>query len=104
MTRKSIAIHVGGLQDMGRRFVEAWHKLEKGGRLNAPENVTFTDLDSLLRVMSAKRLEVLRHLRRAGPQSVRRLAGELRRDYKNVHSDVQALIRAGLIIKTRAHE
>jgi hypothetical protein len=36
-------VHVGGLRDMGRRFVDAWHRAEQGERFSET-HVTFLDL------------------------------------------------------------
>jgi len=50
-----------------------------------------------VRVLTGKRLELLRHVRRHRTASVRALAKALGRDDSNVHADVQALMAAGLI-------
>ena len=43
------------------------------------------------------RFELLQHLRERGNLSIRKLAAELHRDYKNVHTDVKELLHIGLI-------
>ena len=50
--------------------------------------------------MTANRLELLRQVHRHAPQSVRALA--LKRDYKRVHEDVEALVKAGLLDRDKA--
>lgn len=99
MTERTLAAHVGTLQDMGRRFVDAWKTAEAGGQGHR-DHVTFLRLDSFMAAMSPKRLELMRHLRRHGPLSVRRLSHELARDYKTVHGEVARLADAGLIERT----
>ncbi len=47
--------------------------------------------------MTPGRWALLRELREKGPLSIRGLAGELGRDYKNVHTDVRRLEAVGLI-------
>lgn len=96
MTDRTLAAHVGTLEDMGRRFIEAWKTAEAGGQ-GARDHVTFLRLESFMAAMSPKRLELMRHLRRNGPLSVRRLSQELGRDYKSVHGEVAKLVDAGLI-------
>lgn len=96
MNAKQIKARIGTLDDMGQRFVAAWKNAEKGGR-DDETHVTFLSLDSFVSVMSPKRVELLRALRRVGPSSVRALAGQVGRDYKSVHSDVALLAGAGLI-------
>ncbi len=99
MTDKQLSVHIGTLADMGDRFVAAWKKLEAGKPVHA-DNVTFIDLASFMTAMSPKRLELMRHLRREGPMSIRRLAQQLGRDYKSVHSETSLLIQTGLIART----
>lgn len=103
MTDQILAAHVGTLEDMGRRFVDAWKAAEAGSEPSR-DHVTFLRLESFMAAMSPRRLELMRHLRRSGPLSVRRLAQELGRDYKSVHGEVAKLVDAGLIERTRDGE
>ena len=96
MTDRSIAVHIASLDDMGKRFVAAW-KAAEAGKPVVRDHVTFLGLDAFMSAMSPKRLELMRHLRKAGPMSVRRLSQELGRDYKSVHGEVARLVDAGLI-------
>ena len=90
-------IHVGdSLEDMGGRFVEAWRRAEKGEA--APErHLSFDSFETLTRILTPKRLQLLRHLHGRPSASVAALARQVGRDYKRVHEDVEALSAAGLI-------
>ena len=103
MTDTAINLHVGSLEAMGARFVAAWKTAEEG-RKPARDHLTFLSLEAFMAAMSPRRLELMRHLRRAGPMSVRRLAGELRRDYKSVHREVAMLTATGLIERRATDE
>lgn len=96
MTESRVNLHIGTLEDMGARFAAAW-KAAAAGRDVAREHVTFLDLGAFMAAMSPRRLDLMRHLRRAGPMSVRRLARELARDYKSVHREVAMLTATGLV-------
>lgn len=96
-----VHISVGTPEDMGRRFVDAWKRAERGEHVQE-EHLTFRDLESLLATLTPKRLELLRYVRHHPAANVKALAVQLRRDYKNVHQDVEALASAGLICKTDA--
>lgn len=98
MKEKQLSVHIGSLADMGDRFVAAWKALEAGKPVHT-DNVTFIDLASFMTAMSPKRLELVRHLRREGPMSIRRLSQQLGRDYKSVHSETSMLVQAGLIVR-----
>ncbi|HEY9783905.1 MAG TPA: hypothetical protein V6D17_00795 [Candidatus Obscuribacterales bacterium] len=85
----------------GNDFVKAWKRAEKGLPPEEPINrLHFTDTATLFKYLSPKRFELLRHLRAAGPLSIRKLAAELHRDYKNVHTDAKDLLYVGLIEET----
>ena len=103
MTERTLAVHIGSLEDMGRRFADAWKSAEAGSDVPR-EHVTFLRLEGFMAAMSPKRLELMRHLRRSGPSSVRRLAMELARDYKSVHGEVARLVDAGLIERADSGE
>ena len=83
----TLQIHVGGtFADTEQRVLDAVARHERG------EDV----------VMTANRLELLRHVHRTPPRSVLALARALGRDYKRVHEDVEALVAAGLLDRSDA--
>jgi predicted transcriptional regulator len=93
-----VKITVGGLmeEDAARRFVDAWHRAERGESVHE-RHLAFESWDALARVLTGKRMELLCYVHRHKVASVRALAKALGRDYSNVHADVQALIAAGLL-------
>jgi predicted transcriptional regulator len=94
-----IKVQIGGPQDMGRRFVDAWKRAEAGD-LTEEAHLTFPDLETLLAALTPKRLHLLRHVRHHPAPSIKALATDLHRDYKNVHRDVDTLTRLGLLART----
>ncbi|MBL6929334.1 MAG: hypothetical protein ISR44_09195 [Rhodospirillales bacterium] len=88
--------HIGNIDDMGERFVDAWERAEAGDDVNE-RHVTFSSWEAMSKAMSGKRLEMLRHLRRHKERSIRSLSLHLKRDYRRVHEDVTILRNAGLI-------
>lgn len=93
-----VKITVGGSfeDEAARRFVDAWHRAERGETFRE-RHLTFESWDALAGVLTGKRMELLRYVRRHKVTSVRALAKALGRDYRNVHADVQALTGAGLL-------
>src|SRR5580692_6453413 len=93
-----VKITVGGAleADAARRFVDAWHRGERGETFHE-RHLAFESWDALARVLTGKRMALLRHVHRHKVASVRALAKALGRDYSNVHADVQALTAAGLL-------
>ena len=96
-----VKITVGGAleNDAARRFVDAWHRAERG-ELFRERHLAFESWDAFARVLTGKRMELLRYVRRHKVASVRALAKALGRDYSNVHADVQVLVGAGLLDAT----
>jgi predicted transcriptional regulator len=93
-----IKITVGGAieEEASRRFIDAWHRAEQGKSFQE-RHLAFENWEALSRVLTGKRMELLRYVHRNHTNSVRALAKALGRDYSNVHSDVQALTGAGLL-------
>ncbi len=96
MTKRGIQIHVGTAGDMGRRFVDAWHRAARGEHVRE-ERLTFVALKQLLGTRSDERLRLLKEVRREEVASVREFAERLHREYKNVYEDVERLMGAGLL-------
>jgi predicted transcriptional regulator len=97
----NIKIQIKGEKESAQEFIEAWKNAEKGILPEEPiQRLYFQDLQTLLRVLTPRRLELLKRLHDRGPMSIRALAKMLDRDYKNVHQDVQSLEHVGLISRT----
>lgn len=96
MSRR-LKVHVGeGYDAIARRVAEAWRRAEAGEPVSE-DHVTFASWEALSRLMTEKRFEVLRELHRHPAASIAELARTLKRDYKRVHADVEALALAGLV-------
>jgi len=50
---KRIKANVGTLEDMGKRFVSAWRRLEQGEKVRE-RHITFRDLSSMLSAAKAR--------------------------------------------------
>ena len=96
-----VKITVGGdlERDARGRFVDAWHRAERGQAFRE-HHLAFESWDALARVLTGKRLELLRYVRHHRIDSIRALAKALGCDYSNVHADVHALTAAGLLDAT----
>jgi predicted transcriptional regulator len=98
-----IQIQIKGEKESARDFIEAWKEAEKGMVPEEPvQRLYFQDLQTLLRVLTPRRLDLLKKLYDQGPMSIRGLSKYLDRDYKNVHQDIRALEQAGLVSRTSA--
>jgi phosphomannomutase len=60
-------------------------------------SVDFASAELLWRVLAPNRLEILRAMCGAGPLALREIARRVGRDVKGVHTDVHALLGAGVV-------
>jgi predicted transcriptional regulator len=74
-------------------FVQSW----KTGKPERAERISFATPELLWQVLTAKRWELLKVLCGAGPISIREAARRVERDVKAVHSDITALLNAGVL-------
>jgi predicted transcriptional regulator len=97
----NVRLTVGGniKEQTSRGFIDAWHRAERGETFHE-RHLAFENWDTLARVLTGKRVELLGYVRRNKVASIRALAKALDRDYSNVHADVKALASAGLLVTT----
>lgn len=96
---KTNKVHIG-VEEASRgyeRFIDAWNKAGGDSSEQAEIHLNFEDFAMLASILTPKRLELLKTLRREGPKNVRSLSNTVGRDYKNVHVDCADLEGAGLI-------
>jgi predicted transcriptional regulator len=97
MSNGQVQVHIGEtMEDVGARFVGGWHRIEAGEAVNE-KHVSFENWETMVRVLSPKRLELLRHVHQHPAKSIRALSQALNRNYRRVHEDVEALESAGLL-------
>ena len=86
---KTVTLEVRAPGEGMNEFVHTW----KSGKAQRSARIGFATPELLWKVLSAKRWELLKALCGAGPVSIR--------DVKAVHSDVTALLSAGLLNRTK---
>lgn len=79
-------------------FAQAW----KAGKGSKSDRISFATPELLWKVLTAKRWELLKALCGAGPVTVREAARRVSRDVKAVHTDLSALLSAGVLSRTEA--
>ena len=99
--KKQITIGVGDAATTAKEFIDAWKRAERGETVQEKHRLHFENLEVLLKTLTPGRWALLKGLHANGPMSIRALAKNLGRDYKNVHTDVQRLIDIGLIGRAR---
>ncbi len=93
---KAVVLEVGSLTDSVVGATRAW----KIGKAEGAARISFASAELLWKVLTAKRLEILKAMTGAGGLTIREIAHRVGRDIKAVHSDVKALQMAGVLDKS----
>jgi len=90
---KTVTLDVRAPSESMADLVRVWktRKAEKSAR------ISFATPELLWKVLTAKRWELLKVLCGAGPVAIREASRRVGRDVKAVHSDVTALLNAGVL-------
>lgn len=94
MSERILHVKVG--EPLELALARAAHTMEtlQQGESPAPYfGVGFSDVAQLFAVFTPRRWDLLATLREGGPMTIAELARRLKRDYKNVHGDVERLIQ-----------
>ena len=94
---KILEIRVGPPADALDRFEAAWNRAAEGRKVSPLRVLSMEDLPSLLKAMTPARWQLIERLKKQGSVSIYELARLAQRDYKNVHTDVTALMKLGLV-------
>jgi len=95
---KTVTLDVRAPAETMAEFAQAW----KTGKQSKSDRISFASPELLWKVLTAKRWELLKALCGAGPITVREAARRVSRDVKAVHTDLAALLSAGVLVRTEA--
>lgn len=95
MKLKKAKIIVESFDEAKKRWINALKG--KGVSRGMQEIISVGSWDILEKILSVPRLQVLSAIPRLKPVSIAQLARQLKKDFKNVHSDVKFLAGLGLI-------
>lgn len=90
---KTVVLEIGSPAESMANFAQSW----KAGKPERSARISFATPELLWQVLTAKRWELLKVLCGAGPISIREAARRVGRDVKAVHSDITALLNAGVL-------
>ena len=90
---KTVVLDVRTSAEAAEDFIRTWET----GKARKSARISFATPELLWRVLTAKRWELLKALCGAGPVSIREASRRVGRDVKAVHSDVTALLKAGVL-------
>lgn len=93
MNERILNVKVGEpLEASLTRAAQTMDALERGDTPPSYFAVGFSDIGQLLAVFTPRRWDLLAAVSEDGPMTIAALARRLKRDYKNVHNDVEKLV------------
>lgn len=100
MSERILNVTVGGvLESSLNRAAQTMEALERGESPTPYFSIGFSNVGQIFAVFTPRRWELLAALRESGPMSIAELARRLKRDYKNVHGDVERLFEWQVVEK-----
>jgi predicted transcriptional regulator len=91
----TVTFGIGSLDDALRRAQAAFD-----GQAQQPR-IDFASSRQLFSIMTLKRWEIVRAMAGKGPMSIREVSRRVGRDVKGVHADVSALLKCGVLDRTK---
>ena len=92
MSERILNVTVGEpLESSLARAAQTMEALERGETPAPYFSIGFSNIGQLLATFTPRRWDLLAVLREGGPMTIAELARRLKRDYKNVHGDVEKL-------------
>ena len=95
---KTVTLDVRKPSAAADEFAQAW----KTGRGSKADRISFASPELLWKVLTVKRWDLLKALCGAGPVTVREAARRVGRDVKAVHTDLTALLAAGVLVRSQS--
>jgi predicted transcriptional regulator len=94
VTVNTVTIGVSSMKDLKQRTTAAFRGKKQGAR------ISFASEDLLWRALTPKRWGLLKVMAGQGSMAIREIARRVKRDVRAVHSDVHALLKAGVLDRT----
>lgn len=97
MRIKNIKLTIKETKEVLHDFALKLAAARKGEKIQLQEELSFQNIDTLRKVLTEKRLELLHIIRKHSPDSIYELAKITNRDLKSVNTDITVLVDLGLI-------
>lgn len=97
MKVKNIKLTIKERKGVLNEFAKTLAKARKGEKPVPHEELSFQNIDTLRKVLTEKRMELLHVIKQHAPESIYELAKIVNRDLKSVNTDITVLVDLGLI-------
>src|SRR3990172_6485025 len=97
MKIKKVKIGIRRLEEGLKHFAKVAKAIENGKAVKKERGVYFENLETMRKILTDRRLAILKVIKDKKPSSVYQLAQILKRDLKNVNEDLRILEQSGLV-------
>lgn len=95
MKSKKVKIIIKSADQIKSEFIDSF--TNKSTYIQKENEIVFTNIKAFMDILTLRRLEILIYLNKFKPDSIYELAKGLKRDFKNVHTDVHRLFDMNLV-------
>ena len=97
MKVKNIVVEVKSIEDTLKEVKEVMGKIKEGKLVKKKESISFNNIDVMRKVLTNKRLELIKAIKKHKPKSIYELAKMVKRDSKSVNVDLKILSNLGMV-------
>lgn len=97
MKVKNINIEVKSIEETLNEAKEVMEKVGEGKLVKKKESISFSNIDIMRKVLTNKRLELIKTIKKYKPKSIYQLAKIVKRDSKSVNIDLKILSNLGMV-------
>ncbi len=97
MKVKNIVVEVKSVEDTLKEVKEVMEKIKEGQLVKKKESISFNNIDIMRKVLTNKRLELIKTIKKYKPKSIYQLAKMVKRDSKSVNVDLKILSNLGMV-------
>ena len=96
----TLTVKIETLDETMSQVAGSIRAVEAGATVDEVATLSFPSWELMHRVLTPKRLEILKAMVGQGAMSIRAVARRVGRDFKGVHTDVDTLLKSGVIDKS----
>lgn len=104
MNIRDMKITIKDRKQVFTEAAEAFEKIRRKEKMIPHHELSFQNIETLRKILTDKRIELLHIIKAKNPQSIYELAQQVHRDLKSVHTDVEVLAELGLISLEEQHD
>jgi len=92
-----VTVKIDSLEESGKRFVDAYEKIQRGEKAERQEILSFESIEVMRQILTNEKIRLLKLINAENPKTIYALAQIAKRPYVNVFRDVKKLAEMGLI-------